>query len=374
QQGEPIPVVGGGRLTGRMGSYELGLLSIQTGAEDGLSLGDNFTVMRLRRNVFASSDIGVMFINRETMNSPQYNRSIGADANFRLTPEMDLNAYVAKTLTPGLSGRDMAGRIAWSYDGRLLQLRTALSTLQDNFNPEVGFAPRIGVRRASNFFGYHHRQSWWTGFLREIYPHLEFEYFSNQDAEVVSRYFNVHLALRMQNGGFFEVGRNQSLEQPFQPFQIHPTTIISPGFYTFSDYFAMIFTDPSRILSANARVSAGDFYSGTRQALQLGGVLKLGEKVTAQVGWSYNNIGLQEGSFNTHLLTSRFIYSFSTNMFLNGLIQYNSITEEWTSNIRFNLIHRPLSDFFLVYNDRRDETGRRIDRAIIAKFTYLLQL
>ena len=45
-----------------------------------------------------------------------------------------------------------------------------------------------------------------------------------------------------------------------------------------------------------------------------------------------------------------------------------------SSNIRFNIIHRPLSDFFLVYNDRRDDTGRIVDRALIAKFTYLFQL
>ncbi len=44
-----------------------------------------------------------------------------------------------------------------------------------------------------------------------------------------------------------------------------------------------------------------------------------------------------------------------------------------SSNVRFNFIHRPLSDFFLVYNERRLETtGDLIDRAIIAKVTYLM--
>ena len=58
-------------------------------------------------------------------------------------------------------------------------------------------------------------------------------------------------------------------------------------------------------------------------------------------------------------------------MFLNALIQFNSITDEGASNIRFNIIHRPLSDIFIVYNDLRDEQGRVVDRALIAKFTYL---
>ena len=58
-------------------------------------------------------------------------------------------------------------------------------------------------------------------------------------------------------------------------------------------------------------------------------------------------------------------------MFLNALIQYNNVTDQWASNIRFNLIHRPLSDLFIVYNDLRDDSGAVIDRALIAKFTYL---
>jgi hypothetical protein len=41
-------------------------------------------------------------------------------------------------------------------------------------------------------------------------------------------------------------------------------------------------------------------------------------------------------------------------MFVNGLFQYNADTQQVTSNVRLNLIHRPLSDLFVVYNDNRD--------------------
>ena len=175
----------------------------------------------------------------------------------------------------------------------------------------------------------------------------------------------------MQNGGFFEFGLNTNLEQPQEDFPIHPDVTIPAGFYTFNEVFGMVFTDTSRMFSGNARVSTGDFYSGTRESVSLGAVLKLGAKISAQFGWSYNDIELQEGAFKTHLLTTRFAYNFSTNMFLNGLVQYNNLSREWSANIRFNLIHRPLSDIFLVYNDLRDENGMVKDRAFIAKYTYL---
>jgi hypothetical protein len=73
------------------------------------------------------------------------------------------------------------------------------------------------------------------------------------------------------------------------------------------------------------------------------------------------------------LVTGRANYNFNTKMFLNALVQYNSDSQQWSSNLRLNIIHRPLSDFFLVYNERRDErAGDLLNRALVAKFTYLV--
>jgi hypothetical protein len=373
EDGEVIPIIAGARLTGRAGAYQLGLLSIQTNDVEGLVNEENFTVLRVKRDVFSSSNVGAMFINRATMDSPRYNRSFGVDGNFRLNSKAEILGYLAKTETPGLEGDDLAGRIAFNYDGGLVNFRTALSSLQDNFNPEVGFAPRVGIKRASTYLGFHLRQPFWRGWMREINAHSEFEYFTDQEGVVVSRYFNIHIPFFLQSGGIIQIGRDQTLERPDEPFEIHPTTVVNAGLYSFTEYFGFYYTDPSRTLSANFRAGFGDFYSGTRRTVTTGGTLKLGARLNAQVIWSTNDVDLEEGSFVTHLVTSQFNYSFSTNIFLNGLIQYNTVLEEWSSNIRFNWIHRPLSNFFLVYNDRRDAiTGARLDRALIAKFTYLI--
>ena len=66
-------------------------------------------------------------------------------------------------------------------------------------------------------------------------------------------------------------------------------------------------------------------------------------------------------------------YNFSTKVFVNALLQYNTDSHQLSSNIRFNIIHRPLSDFFFVYNEHRDElTGLMQDRSLIAKMTYMV--
>ena len=84
-------------------------------------------------------------------------------------------------------------------------------------------------------------------------------------------------------------------------------------------------------------------------------------------------IRLRAGQYTTDLITARLEYGFSTIAFANALLQYNTDAREWSSNLRFNIIHHPLSDFFLVFNERRDSTtGGLLDRALVAKMTYMV--
>ena len=100
-----------------------------------------------------------------------------------------------------------------------------------------------------------------------------------------------------------------------------------------------------------------------------GHLIQLNAGVSVQV----NDIEASSGAFVSTLVTSRANYNFNTRMFVNALLQYNTDARQWSSNMRFNLIHRPLSDIFLVYNDRHDErSGNLIDRALVAKMTYLV--
>src|SRR5438132_2873273 len=82
QSGDAIPILGGSRLTGSAGRYQVGFLDIQQ-REFGSTHPTNFFVGRVRRNILANSDIGLMVTNKEVNNSSLYNRSVGDDANFR---------------------------------------------------------------------------------------------------------------------------------------------------------------------------------------------------------------------------------------------------------------------------------------------------
>jgi hypothetical protein len=148
---------------------------------------------------------------------------------------------------------------------------------------------------------------------------------------------------------------------------------IAPGAYRFNEWFLVARSDESKRLSGEARYQLGGFFSGYRHLYEAIGRLRWSYKLNTSFQYTHNNISLPEGRFKTNLLTTRVDYSFSTSMFLNALIQYNNDTRQWSSNVRFNIIHRPLSDFFLVYNERRHSvTGELIDRGLIAKLTYMI--
>ena len=95
--GQPIPIVGGGRVTGRAGGFEVGLLNMQTEALEELP-AENFSVARLKRNIMGNSDVGLLFVNRQGTGSAGeglYNRSWGADATIRLLGNLILTGYMA---------------------------------------------------------------------------------------------------------------------------------------------------------------------------------------------------------------------------------------------------------------------------------------
>ena len=377
--GSAIPILAGGRLTGRAGAYSLGAMNIQQRAS-ATSAATNFMALRLRRQLLASSDVGIMFLNKDAAGT-HYNRAFGADANFRFFRNLNLNGYAAKTFsptrapapkTPAPTGSDMSTRLSVNYPSAVWNIRASYTAIGERFDDELGFVPRLGVKKFDGSIGNHFRQK--STWLREIYPHFEWHNIDRWNGNLDSRYLDYHVLFRFQNGGSSEPGINSNVEQLTAPFVLsrRNNIVLKPGRYDFSEFFLWYEPDPSAVVGLTGRFAIGDFYSGTLQSYKGGATIRPSERVNVQTTLTHNRYRLPEGDFNTSLLTSRINYSFSTRLFVNALIQYNSDARQWSTNVRLDLIHRPLSDFFLVYNDQRDsKNGDLLNRALIAKMTYL---
>jgi uncharacterized protein DUF5916/cellulose/xylan binding protein with CBM9 domain len=372
-----IPILAGTRLTGREGRYSVGALNIQQ-REAGPFPATNFTAVRLRRDILANSDVGVILLDKEE-GGPHYNRAAGVDANFRFG-YLNLNGYLAKSFSPHSaepgSGRDYATRAAASYQDRKWTFRTRFDGIGDRFNDEMGFVPRQGVDNSFAFAARAFRPQWMSKWVRETRPHWGFDMFTRQNGDgLESRYQDFHWPLTFQDSSSMEVGINTNLEEVRTPFTINSArgVRVNPGRYEFNEYFIFWNTNSAARVSLNSRYSIGPFYDGYRRAYTLGPAVRLNENFNVAFNVQINDITLSTGDFVSTLVAGRVNYNFNTKVFFNALLQYNTDSQQWSSNLRFNIIHRPLSDFFLVYNERRDErTSALIDRALIAKVTYLM--
>lgn len=377
--GSAIPILGGTRLTGRAGGFSIGALNIQQ-QHEGASPSTNYTALRMRRNILSQSDIGVMFLNKEA-NGPAFNRVVGADANFRFFQNLDVNFAGAKTFSPEGTdvneGEDWYSKSSFNYNSNRLAVRGGYQTIGERFNNEMGFVPRRGVNNGELHVGARFRPNWrWTrGWLRETYPHWQVENFSRRDGGLESRYMDWHWPVTFHNSTFIEIGVNPNVEVIRNSFPINSrrNIRIGPGRYEFNEYFLLANTNGAAPVSFNTRYSIGDFYDGYRRGYSVGTTVRANQHFNISGNVQFNDIELPQGAFTTTLITGRVNYFLNTKVFLNALLQYNTDARQWSSNIRFNVIHRPLSDIFLVYNERRDSrTGDMIDRAIVAKMTYLI--
>jgi hypothetical protein len=383
RQGQPIDIWGGARLSGRIGRYSLGILNLQTKpvdddpdtAADESQTGNNFGVVRVKRDILANSDIGAIFVNRQASSGGDFNRTIGADANFRFGQNLTANGYLAKTKTDGLSGNDRAEKITVQWRDNFLRWQTIYSNNQENFNPEVGFqgyAQWKGARSIRYVTELHPRPPR-NRLIRELLPHYRFLIILDQDGRTVFKEGHyAFMEVHFHNGSRIEFLYAPFFDRLERPSEIAPGILLPPGGYQYATWDLELDSDPSRMLSATTILRRGSYYTGTLRSVDVTGTFRPNYRFSAQGTVTNSAVDLPEGAFTTRVFRTRLTYSFSTRMFLNALVQYNNTRRQVTSNIRFNFIHRPLSDLFLVYNEAREVSGaRRTDRAVTIKYTHL---
>ncbi|HUQ86100.1 MAG TPA: DUF5916 domain-containing protein [Vicinamibacterales bacterium] len=376
--GDAIPLLAGTRLTGRVGGWSVGALNIQQREKDA-SPSTNFTALRARRDILKNSDVGVMLLNKDP-NGRDFNRAFGGDVNFRFFRDLTLNFAGAKSATPETrlpgSGDDWYSKSSYGYRGNIWETRAMYQTIGSRFNDEMGFVPRVGVDNLETYVGAHLRFKKYSKWLREFFPHFQLENFTKRNGGgLESRYMDWHVPVNLQNSTFIELGVNPNEEVIDNRFAINSRRgiFVNPGRYEFKEYFGLMNTNSAAPFALNLRYGIGDFYDGYRRNYAVGGTFRLNEHFNVALSDQINDIDLPSGSYVTNLVTGRVNYYFNTKVFVNALVQYNTDTQQWSSNARLDIIHRPLSDIYLVYNERHDSrSGAMISRAVIAKMTYLL--
>ena len=376
--GAQIPMAAGGRLTGRVGRYGVGAMTIQTEAQ-GSRAGDNYTVLRGRRDILRNSDIGAIFLSRQSAGaSTDRNQVAGVDANFRFLRALSFNGFLTRSFTPGVEGGETAGKGSAAWNDNFVHAQYSFLSIGDHFRDDIGFIKRTGIRKHFADFGVRQRPEWLHKYgIRESHPHTRYNIYTDHSGTKVSHTNHVAEAIFFERGGVLEVQWNPRFERIATPFKIRPDQSFAPGVYSWHEFAAELETDHSRIVSGSTLVTLGGFWNGTQQSVKAGVTVRPSYHVTFDVAMQRNDIKLPlpMHDFVTNLVSSRIGYAFNTRTFLDTLLQYNTDLKQFSANVRFDVIHRPLSDLFVVYNEQQlTDAPSPVNpgRGLIVKYTHML--
>ena len=358
-------------MTGQIGAYDVGFLTMKTESTQ-TARSNTYTVGRVKQNLLRNSWVGGLVTNRHSTLDGDYNRVYGADAHFQFFNRLELDTYIMGSNTRGLNGRNQARKFGAEWRDEELTIEGRYHTVQPNFNPEVGFVRRPnGTEYTGRFFWNPIIES--SDSIRNLTFGTDVEYWeSGTTGEIETRIETLELGVRFQNSASINFSVRENFERLNDVFRISRNVTIPAGDYGYRAYQVRASTDPTEKITGGGSIDWGEFWDGNRESFSGNVTLRPNYRINLRFDYRRNQVDLADGSFTTDLLGMRFVYAFSPRAFFNAFIQYNSDRNEVSSNLRFNIIHRPLSDLFVVYNDRRSSThGQVLDRALIVKFTNL---
>lgn len=392
--GRVIPIDAGGRVTGKIGPWSLGVVDIQTGAE-GVSNTQptNFSVVRLKRDIFRRSAIGAIATNRSVLASgaPGSNQAYGVDGAFSLSQDFTAAGFWAQTKTTGSSGDNDSYQGRLDYNADRYGARAEYLSVGAQFDPQVGFIRRVGFDRSFAELRFSPRprnlrqvrKFTWTG---------SGEYVGNAAGGVDSRIWEGQFQTEFNSSDQLSVTyahNYEFLRAPFTP--SGSSKPIPTGAYEFSDVLASFSFGAHRRVSGTVTTRIGEYYGGTIRSLTLGpggmmstGRVSVSSHLSVEPSFTITRIELPDNGFTTRLARLRIDYGFSPLMFASGLLQYNSADRAFSSNLRFRWEYAPGSELFIVYTDERDTTEERYatastvrglkNRAFVVKVNRLFRL
>lgn len=384
------PIIAGARMSGKLNKdWRLGAMNMVTGKVDSVELpAQNFTVLALQRRVFARSNIGLIFINKQafeyhndkdssTYSYNPYNRNLGLEYN--LASQNNLwtgKAILVKSFSPEKSGEDWVHAANLQFSNRKWIVGWQHEYVGKNYTAEVGFVPRnnyVKINPAVN------RQFFPGG--GKILSHgirLSSTYF-----------FDARMKQQTDNETFLAYTmsfRNQTvftswvahdfikLLKPFDPTNTGKDTLATGTEHRWNAWGTEFISKPQSVFTFSFSTRYGGYYeNGTRLGLTAELGYRIQPFVSIAINANYNDIRMPAPWNRTTLwlVGPRIDITFTNTLFFTAFLQYNEQTKNINLNTRFQWRYRPASDLFVVYTDNyyTDPFFVR-NRALVIKFNY----
>jgi len=365
ESGTVVPIIGGSRVTGKVGAFDVGLLNIHTGNEvvSG-SVPTNFSVVRVKRDVLRRSSVGALFTNRSvSVEGNGSNQVYGTDAMLSFYDNVNFVGYVAKTQTSALSGKDMSYQGQVVYAGDRYGFQAEHLVVEGNFLPEIGFLRRDNFRRSYGTGRFSPRPRSIAA-IRQFRLEGSFDYILTADTgQLETRQTQLGFSAEFESSDRVGVSIADNYEHLVTAFEPGLDVTFPAGGYGFRDVEGTYSLGAQHLLTGIFSFRVGEYFNGKIRSVGFRRArLALTQRLSVEPTLSVNWIDTPQGSFRADLFVSRVTYTFTPRMFFSGLTQYNSGTETISNNLRLRWEYSPGSELFVVYTEDREADPLRPTR------------
>jgi hypothetical protein len=367
-----IPILGGARLTGRVGGQTVGVLNVIT-AESGDTPRTSYSVARMKRDIGENNFLGWMVTDRRDGDGS--NTVAAVDGSFWLQPTLNVKGFYNRSFTSGDGGEDHAYSVVVDYSTDLVGASFNHLTIGPDARADMGFITRTDIRQTGAEFRLAPRPGRWG--IRVIDSDVEVEYITTTDGRMQDWEAGFFFRPEFESGESIGIMGNLGETQLDSSFVLADSIPIAVGRYDEAEVRVFLNSSRHRVVVGELRGGWSQFYGGSHWSAEASLSASPSPQVSMELGYQWNRVEVPNGEFNSNITSLRFGYAFSTKLTTNALVQYNSLDKDISANLRLNFIHRPGSDLFLVLTERRGVEERLWDlsnRGLVAKLTYLARL
>ncbi len=379
--GAPVDLDVGGKVTGRIGNWNVGLLDVAQSAYGAVD-SRNLFVGRAVANVLEESSLGLILTNGDPR-SNLGNTVVGADflyQNTRLANGnvIEAEAWFQQSRTEGVSGDDSAYGLRVGMPNEAgFRAGIGMKTIEQNFYPALGFVNNAGIRDYTFETRYTHRMD---GYLQAVYGTIDVQRIELLEGGLQSQVATLRpLVLESSSGEQLELNYIASKEVLYEPFEISDGVVLMPGEYSFDEAKVAFETGGHRALSGTIRLAQGDFYNGERVNIEGELTWRPSRYFSLSGQYEYFGVDLPQGDFVTRLVQVRTDVAFSSRLSWSNLVQYDNVSEALGINSRLQWIPQMGRETYLVFNHEledadRDNRFRSANADVVVKLGYTVRL
>ena len=372
-KGRIVPILGAGKVAGRVGNYNIGFQDAVLDHED-LGIQNAFSG-RVSRNMFEQSTLG-MIATAGDPNSKNENFLIGPDFQYRTSKFMGNQILEASLFTLGTYTENAEEELAMAYGGNiaypndLVRAQIEFMGIDEAFNPGLGFVRRKDTLAYGSLWSFEPRPESieWARQFKFTYQNSIFTNPSNKKESVRHEFTPLQLELDSADEIFIKLGRE--FDRPRGPFEIVDGVFIPEGAYWWTDFGIGIESASNRLIQGEVEFTIGEFYTGDRQQIKTELELLPWKRLNLLLEYDYNHVDLPLAEFHVHIAAFRMVWNFTPDLIWSHLVQYDNLSDSVGLNSRLRWEYRSGSQLFLVANQsylREDNSVRVLDTELNLK-------